>query len=534
MFFKLLSFLFLIFSTPLLAQMNSSEFFQKGLKVNEQVFEFLSTHPCEIGLDKSCERPLSAKDLSKLKMVLKDLEEWRKIAFDGIVPLSRLEVDLPTVVTFGDKFSITQRSRLNPVFLKYETYLEIVLNPQEEESNRFIHKARQGTTTILLTYDSFFRLIQLISKATKIRSILQNDAGEESTILENTFSLAMNEKLWGRVTHAVQFLQAEKNLRGPISIASEDKIFDQYLEKSFTAKRMILNDMDYRVKTALFTYGQLGQSYFFEAINHVVETISRVFGNAAGTIQTRSGKLKDLAQDPSAMKNLKEKLKPLDILLEKTPFRLTDHFIPGYFGHVAIWLGSPDDLDHLEVSFQGKKIPLLSHPDVLPHLEKLAQGKLVLEALRVPGVTLNTLEHFLDIDDLVVLESPEMSDELKAEHLLRAFQQVGKPYDFNFNVETESEIVCSELIYRVYTDQIWPTSVSLSRYTISPDQVAWKAVDSCFNPIILYLDGEEISSNLKKEIRKVLELPGGIEYTPSGTCFGSNKFSFLNHSTQNE
>lgn len=517
-----------------MAQSKDVEFFEKGLKVNEQVFEFLSTHPCEIGLDKSCERPLSAKDLTKLKTILKDLEEWRKIAFDGIVPVSRLEVDLPSSVSFGEKFSVTQKYRIDPIYLKSQAFLEVVLNPKDEESVRFTHKARQGTTTILLMYDSFFRLTEILSKATKIRAILQNDIGEESTVLENTFTLAMNQNLWGRMIHAVQFLEAEKVLRGPIAVASEDKIFDQYLEKSFTAKRMILNDIDFRVKTALFAYGQLGQSYFFEAINHFVETISRIFGNMAGSIQTRSGKLKDLVSDPTALRNLKEKLKPLDILLEKTPFRLTDHFIPGYFGHVAIWIGSPDDLDKFEVNFQGKKIPLLSHPDVLPHLEKLSQGKLILEALRVPGVTLNTLEHFLDIDDLVVLESPVMSDDQKADHLLRAFQQIGKPYDFNFNVETEREIVCSELIYRVYTEQIWPTSVSLSRYTISPDQVAWKAVDSCFIPVVLYLDGKEVSYNLKKEIRKVLELPGGIDYTPSGTCFGSNKFSTLNHSTQNE
>ena len=28
-----------------------------------------------------------------------------------------------------------------------------------------------------------------------------------------------------------------------------------------------------------------------------------------------------------------------DILLEKTPFRLTDKLIPGYWGHAAVWIG---------------------------------------------------------------------------------------------------------------------------------------------------------------------------------------------------
>ena len=42
--------------------------------------------------------------------------------------------------------------------------------------------------------------------------------------------------------------------------------------------------------------------------------------------------------------NLASQLKPLDILLEKTPFRITDKFIPGYYGHLAIWIGTEQDL----------------------------------------------------------------------------------------------------------------------------------------------------------------------------------------------
>jgi len=62
-----------------------------------------------------------------------------------------------------------------------------------------------------------------------------------------------------------------------------------------------------------------------------------------------------------------------------------------------------------------------------------------LEALRILGVTLNSLEQFMGLDDLVVLEVPEMSEEKKTGLLLRAFRQMGKPYDFNFNVESGRE-----------------------------------------------------------------------------------------------
>ena len=55
-----------------------------------------------------------------------------------------------------------------------------------------------------------------------------------------------------------------------------------------------------------------------------------ILSNILGTIQWRHGKMFKMP------KNKKDKLisdlKPLDIILEKTPFRLTDKFIPGYWG----------------------------------------------------------------------------------------------------------------------------------------------------------------------------------------------------------
>jgi hypothetical protein len=124
----------------------------------------------------------------------------------------------------------------------------------------------------------------------------------------------------------------------------------------------------------------------------------------------------------------------------------------------------------------------------------------------------------MDIDDLVVLEAPVMSEETRATLLLRAFQQIGKPYDFNFNVESESEIVCSELVYTVYKNMPWPTDRTLGRYTISPDHVAWRAVEECFELKTLYLEGKKISHNLQGALKKALESKQGLEYQSRGGC----------------
>jgi uncharacterized protein YycO len=119
----------------------------------------------------------------------------------------------------------------------------------------------------------------------------------------------------------------------------------------------------------------------------------------------------------------------------------------------------------------------------------------VVEALR-DGVQMNTLEHFLNIDDLAVLRVKSLGEEALGQAIIRAFRQIGKEYDFNFDVETTNKIVCSELVYLVYPGADWPTDKIIGRYTISPDNVALKVIkDGPLGLILLYHDGNRIQKN---------------------------------------
>ena len=514
----ILTSLILLSTTQVIASDAAITIMEKGLSAHEGLTDFITTHSCELGVNKKCDRPLSSADIQKLKQLLRSLEEWRRLSFEGIAPLATLTVDSPHQVKLGETLSFNETIRYNPNSRDGERFLLITINPHEEKSKVFLQNARAGLATTLLLYDSYFRLAVAMKHATKLRSIIQYDFPEEGQFLSKTYSLASDKALWNKTVQAVKFNVSTRNFSSSHNGEEED-YFERYIVQSFVANQMAQDEKNYRLKKALFMRRQNGQGKFFEGINRFVGVLSKLFGNNAGKVQTRDGKLKILTKEPAELERIKAKLRPLDILLEKTPMRLTDKFIPGFYGHVAIWLGQESELSRLQVRHHCNPIPLLNHPDVTPHLEKLSQGKLILEALRQPGVTINTLEHFMDIDDLVLLKAPEMNEELMAQLLLRAFQQIGKPYDFNFDVNTEREIVCSELVFTVYTNMTWPTTRTLGRYTINPDQVAWKAVDDCYDPVLMFHDGKAIKQNLKRELRRLLELPGGISYTPRGQCF---------------
>jgi len=159
------------------------------------------------------------------------------------------------------------------------------------------------------------------------------------------------------------------------------------------------------------------------------DLISGLFGNTMGLFESRKGKLYGNVQ---AKKIITETLEPLDILLEKTPFRLTDKLIPGHFGHVAIWTGSKAELINLDI---------WGNPYVQKYKEELSNETninsknehQIIEALR-SGVQLSTIDEFMNIDDFVILrpifKEKEGEKVLTKEALLMAFRQLGKKIRF--------------------------------------------------------------------------------------------------------
>ena len=113
-----------------------------------------------------------------------------------------------------------------------------------------------------------------------------------------------------------------------------------------------------------------------------VNALSEGFSNAIGDYEDRKGLL---YADDELEKSIAEQLQIGDILVEKTPFRLTDSMIPGHWGHAAIWIGTEQEL---------KNIGLWDHPLVSRNHEQIQRGELVAESLRT-GTTLSSLSHFM-------------------------------------------------------------------------------------------------------------------------------------------
>ncbi|TNF02544.1 MAG: hypothetical protein EP326_03095, partial [Deltaproteobacteria bacterium] len=204
-----------------------------------------------------------------------------------------------------------------------------------------------------------------------------------------------------------------------------------------------------------------GKDRWYKTGRFLLHHASGLFGNSAGAIKFRRGYLDKNQQLNS---EILSELKPLDMITEKTPFILTDKFIPGNFGHNAIWLGTKEQLIDMG---------MWDHPSIKKLQPMIEIGYSIIETDR-SGTHMKNIEKFMNVDDFAImrLEGVTENREYFEEVYKVAIAQLGKTYDFNFDVETTDKLVCSELLYQSFGDVAWPTEKYLGRVTISPDNVA--------------------------------------------------------------
>lgn len=385
-----------------------------------------------------------------------------------------------------------------------------ILNPKDQSGRELLFGLRMSLTAALILYDNFLSGIKPHYDNQDSRTKLKFDTkqkGEFDNIVKSFFDTDQRELL----ARAMTIFSTDYNLKNQYQLPilpMEAYLDKQILNSSFYNFMLKEGAVSKVWKDKLSLRTRQTMDYLNFAGRATLFALSFTFGNIAGSVNTqlRKGDLKNLPDSDKIY--IKSKLKPFDILLEKTPFKATDMFIPGYYGHVAVYLGTQQQLESEDL---WKYLP----PEMQAHIVK---GESILEALRyderktgldkLKGVQLNSLESFLNIDELLVIRSRlGLSREQKILYVKNAREQFGKHYDFNFDIQTKEKIVCSELVYTIYTDVQWPIEKSAGRFTISPDHIMTQAFpDKPFYPILMY-----DKNSVRKEGDLALELFRNIQ-----------------------
>jgi len=352
-------------------------------------------------------------------------------------------------------------------------------------------------SSALVLYDNYLLAVSLFEGHGKLRRLLnESDPGyavnsaELAKITVSYNSVANRE----RVRRAIRFYRREaKKLPAPGGEDANSDYLSTLIVQSPSYTMVSAWSPFYLISRHIGFLGAVTSDALAGLDRQGVNLFSMVFGNAVGLVETRKGKLYGRND---VRGKLRRTLAAGDIVLEKTPFRLSDKLIPGYWGHAAVWIGTESEL---------KELGIWDNPIVAGYHDQIREGRLVVEALR-SGVEMNNLQHFLNIDSIGILRKPGLSRESRARTIIQALRQVGKPYDFNFDVESKGRVYCSKLVYLSYSGIDWPTKKTLGRATFTPDDVASKATPGGdLQLVTFYHDGSLVTD---KPLEQMVQLMG--------------------------
>ncbi len=191
-------------------------------------------------------------------------------------------------------------------------------------------------------------------------------------------------------------------------------------------------------------------------------------------------------------------MKPGDILFERRDWALTNVGLPGFWPHVSLYVGTPDERTQLFGAEFERRLR-----DLAPQrYAELAKGTII-EAVG-QGVLVNTFEKAADADYLAVIR-PRVDADVKADAIARAFAMVGLPYDFEFDFVTDDRVVCSELIFKAFEKHLdLPVPRYAGRSVATPNDYA-RWFDERFDltaigaDFIVFLDGHAHSRSATTE-----------------------------------
>jgi len=349
----------------------------------------------------------------------------------------------------------------------------------------------------LVLYDNYLLAISLYQEEPRLRLLLNNkDVGYGIDYGElNRIAMAFaSEEIRNRVRQGIAYYEAEiGSVRDQLAedrhLLFLDQLITQSPSYSMTKYFSPLAYLGYKIGF----YVPFSVEMLLRLKDEGLNMTSMIFGNTVGLVESRRGKLYGRRDVAAA---LADDLQAGDILIERTPFRLTNSFIPGRWGHAALWVGTEAELQALGI---------WDDPVVQPYQDAIHAGRQVVEALR-SGVELNPLTQFLNVDDVAVLRHASQQPEQKAAAILQALRQMGKRYDFNFDVETRDRLGCAELLYHAYGHVDWPTHSQLGRAVIIPDDIAARALGG--GPLVvvrLYDDGEPVDDDPGQALARMME-----------------------------
>jgi hypothetical protein len=194
---------------------------------------------------------------------------------------------------------------------------------------------------------------------------------------------------------------------------------------------------------------------------------------------------------PELMERLRPMLQPGDIIIERRNWYMSNAFLPGYWPHSALYVGTPEQL---KAAGLDKDLRIQRHIEEFSKPDAKGHEWAIIEAVS-EGVVFSTVEHSVGEADSVAVLRPSLTPLQKQEAIARAFENVGKPYDFDFDFFSSDKLVCTEVVYRSYSGMIdFPLVEIIGRKTLPAIEIVryWTGGEGgALMSFVAFINGDE-------------------------------------------
>ena len=267
----------------------------------------------------------------------------------------------------------------------------------------------------------------------------------------------------------ITLLSADPVVGELVAILAEEEEFLQYRKRDYLKRKW-----DYRLHSFKRRHVSGYKKVMFHLLKlsgSAVAELNQPFSVITGAVPER-----EFGQEHRVTEEVQEMvgamLRPGDVFVTRHDDALSNLFLPGFWPHAALYIGSLEERAQLGVAAPAED-------------GRCMEAIRFLEAKK-DGVLFRPLEETLAVDAFMVLR-PKLGNEELGVALERAMSHEGKLYDFVFDFRKADRLACTEVIYRGYHG-IGPVSFDLRKHAgrscISAEDLIAQALDSgCFEKI---------------------------------------------------
>lgn len=360
-----------------------------------------------------------------------------------------------------------------------------------------------GYTAFLTSYQNGIKLIGYTLDNPLFETLLNDEYSKYG------ISAGMYDKLKWNVLHVndvvrltagygnYKFLYSQYK---KVGLVAENSDLFAYIEKAykFSTQKLAKESIVWFPLNALSIFKEQSYKVWFP----IQKGAANIMGNTRLTIRHEN-----FITEKQILEMEKE-IDPGDILLERRNWYTSNVGIPGFWPHAALYLGSPDKLNTYFDDLNTKKyINAQGFSDIGEYFrnlnnnfyDKYTSGSWEVIEAKAEGVILLPIKESAEADYVGVLR-PKLSKLDKFKAISIAISHYGKNYDYHFDFITDSELVCTELVYKVYKSFLDMDLVSHAGKMILPGAEYAKKFDAEYGTskqeldFVYFLEGKEDSA----------------------------------------